>query len=75
MSTVTKGTLSLANERSLGPNTDVAIGAGAALELNFKGQMRVGKFSLDGKQQPAGTYSAANSPAFIKGTGILIARR
>ena len=72
--TVTKGTLSLANERSLGQDTDVAIGAGAALELNFKGQMRVGKLSLDGKQQPAGTYSAANSPAFIKGTGVLIAR-
>jgi len=72
---VTKGTLSIANERSLGPNTDVIIDAGATLELNFKGQMRVGKLTLNGKQHPAGAYSATNAPAFIKGTGILIARQ
>ena len=72
---VTGGTLSIANERSLGSNTDVTIDTGATLELNFQGQMRVGKLTLNGKRQPAGAYSATNAPAFIKGTGILIVRQ
>ena len=41
------------------------------LGLNFKGRMRIGSLTLDGKRQPAGAYGAANAPAFIKGSGIL----
>ena len=69
--TVTAGTLALATARSLGDKTEVAVSNGAALALNFKGEMRVGKLMLDGKPQPAGTYSATTSPNFIKGTGVL----
>jgi len=69
--TVTAGTLALATARSLGEKSDVSIAAGATLALNFKGEMRVAKLLLDNKPQPAGTYSAANTPNFIKGSGIL----
>jgi autotransporter-associated beta strand protein len=69
--TVTKGTLSLANARSLGDKTEVHISDGATLALNFGGEVRVRNLYLDGKLQPAGTYGAANAPRFIKGTGAL----
>jgi autotransporter-associated beta strand protein len=68
---VAKGTLSLASASSLGANTDVHISNGATLDLNFSGEMRIGKLYLDGKLQPAGTYSAENAPNYIKGTGVL----
>ena len=68
---VIKGTLSLANARSLGDKTEVSISDGATLGLNFKGEMRVGKLTLGDKSQPPGTYSAANAPKFIKGNGVL----
>ncbi|MEI7899260.1 MAG: autotransporter-associated beta strand repeat-containing protein, partial [bacterium] len=71
LTSVKQGTLSLANARSLGEKTDVALSAGAVLDLNFKGELPVGKLTLDGKPQPAGTYNAGNTPAFIKGTGAL----
>jgi autotransporter-associated beta strand protein len=69
--TVNQGVLTLAHARSLGVNTDVAIAKGALLELNFEGEMRIRVLILDGKPQPAGGYSAANAPQFIKGTGVL----
>ena len=69
--TVTAGTLALATARSLGDKTEVAVSNGAALALDFKGEMRVGKLMLDGKPQPAGTYSTTTSPNYIKGTGVL----
>jgi hypothetical protein len=69
--TVTKGTLSLANRHSLADKTDVSISDGATLDLKFQGERRVGQLYLDGKLQPAGSYSAANAPKFIKGTGVL----
>jgi autotransporter-associated beta strand protein len=69
--TVAKGTLSLANSRSLGDKTDIYVSDGATLDLNFRGEMRIRKLYLDGKLQPAGTYSAANAPKYIKGTGVL----
>jgi len=69
--TIKQGTLLIASTKSLGDKTDVTISEGAMLELSLKGEMRIGKLSLDGKLQPAGTYSATTAPTFIKGTGIL----
>ena len=68
---VTQGTLSLANAHSLGDKIEIDVSEGAMLELNFKGEMRVGKISFGGQTQPAGTYDAKNAPSFIKGTGVL----
>ena len=69
--TVAKGILSLASARSLGDKTDVYVSDGAALALNFPGEMHIGKLYFSGKLQPAGTYSAASDPKYIKGTGVL----
>jgi len=69
--TVAGGTLALASARSLGDKTDVCVSAGALLDLNFKGELRIGKLYLDGKLQPAGTYTAGNAPQYLKGKGAL----
>jgi len=71
LTTVKQGTLSLANAHSLSDKAEVSLSEGAMLELYFKGEMRISKLYFDGKLQPAGTYSAANAPKFIKGTGVL----
>jgi hypothetical protein len=42
------------------------------LELNFKGQMKVRKLTLEDNEQPAGTYSAISASGLIGGTGVLI---
>jgi len=69
--TVSKGTRSLANACSPGDQTDVSISDGGTLDLNFKREMRFRQLVLDGTLQPGGSSSAANTPQFIKGTGIL----
>jgi autotransporter-associated beta strand protein len=69
--TVKQGTLSFTSARGLGDKTEVSVADGATLYLNFKGEMRISTLTLDGKLQPAGEYSAANTPEFIKGTGVL----
>jgi len=69
--TVKQGTLSLTNARGLGDKTEVSVADGAMLELNFTGEMHIGKLYLDGKLQPAGSYSAVTAPKFIKGKGSL----
>jgi autotransporter-associated beta strand protein len=69
--TVSAGTLSLAHEKSLGENTEVAIQDGATLELDFNGQIQVRKLTLDGRSQSPGRYHAKNASGLIKGTGIL----
>ena len=68
---VAEGTLAISSAKSLGVKSQIDITAGAMLELNFKGEQRVGKLIIDGKEQSAGTYDAKNSPKFIKGTGVL----
>ena len=69
--TVKQGTLLLTNAQSLGDKTEVTVADCAMLALNFKGEMHISKLTLDGKLQPAGTYSAATAPKFIKGEGSL----
>ena len=69
--TVTKGTLWLTNAKGLSDKTDVSVADGATLALDFKGEMRISKLTLDGKLQPAGTYSATTTPKFFKGEGAL----
>jgi autotransporter-associated beta strand protein len=69
--TVKQGTLLLTKAQSLGDKTEVSVADGAMLALNFKGEMNISKLTLDGKTQPAGIYSAATAPKFIKGEGIL----
>jgi autotransporter-associated beta strand protein len=69
--TVKQGTLSIASMKSLGDQTDIYISEGATLELSFKGELKIGKLYLDGKEQPAGSYSAENSPMYLKGKGLL----
>ncbi|MEI6236401.1 MAG: autotransporter-associated beta strand repeat-containing protein [Planctomycetota bacterium] len=69
---VQQGTLVLATERSLGSKTSVRINSGATVELNFKGQLNIRSLSFDEKAQPPGTYSAANAPGIIKGSGTLL---
>ncbi|MGA2620972.1 MAG: autotransporter-associated beta strand repeat-containing protein [Thermoguttaceae bacterium] len=72
--TVAKGTLSLASARSLGGKTDVHVSDGATIQLSFEGETRIRKLFFSGKRQPAGKYSAANSPKYVKGTGVLAVR-
>jgi len=69
--TVKQGTLSLASSKSLGDKTEVSVADGATLDLYFKGEIKVSKLTLGGTVQPAGTYSSANAPKFIKGKGLL----
>jgi autotransporter-associated beta strand protein len=69
--TVSAGTLSLAHEKSLGENIEVAIQDGATLELDFNGQIQVRKLTLDGRSQSPGRYHAKNASGLIKGAGIL----
>jgi len=69
--TVKQGTLAFTNAQGLGDKTEVSVADGAMLALNFKGEMHISKLALDGKPQPAGTYSAATAPKFIKGEGSL----
>ncbi|MEI8107318.1 MAG: autotransporter-associated beta strand repeat-containing protein [Verrucomicrobiota bacterium] len=70
LTTVTGGTLALS--QSLGEAAEVAIASGATLELNFSGPMKVRNLTLGGKVQSPGTYSAANTSALIKGSGLLV---
>ena len=69
---VINGTLSLTSARSLGDKTGIEISEGATLDLNFKGQMKVGKLSIGGKAQAAGTHGATGLPKALKGTGVLV---
>ncbi len=69
--TVKQGTLQFTNVLGLGDRTEVSVADGAMLALNYKGEMHISKLTLDGKLQPAGTYSAASTPKFIKGDGIV----
>lgn len=72
--TLRQGTLEIANIRALGDKTEVNISSGAMLELNFIGDMRIGKLTIDGKSLTEGSHDAKNLPRFIKGQGKLTIR-
>jgi autotransporter-associated beta strand protein len=69
--TVTQGTLSIASARSLGDRSVVHVSAGATLDLNFEGEIRIGMLYLDGKPQAPGKHGAATAPGYLHGKGIL----
>jgi autotransporter-associated beta strand protein len=68
--TVNGGILAL-GQPTLATNSTVSIASGAKLQLNFSGVNQVGSLVLNGVSQPNGTYNAANTPAYISGTGSL----
>ncbi len=70
------GVLSLGSTNSLG-SLPVDITNGAAMNLNYTGQIQVTGLSLNGVDQPIGTYGATGSGAtyinntYFTGTGVL----
>jgi autotransporter-associated beta strand protein len=68
---VTQGTLAVTNIHGLSAKTELDVSEGAMLQLDFKGEMRIGTLSFGGKPQPPGTYDAKSAPRFIKGSGVL----
>lgn len=68
---LTQGNLTIANVHGLSDKTELHISEGATLQLDFKGEMHIGKLTIGGKPQPPGTYDAMNTPEFIKGSGAL----
>ena len=68
---VTQGVLSLAHAECLSTSAEIEISEGAKLDLNFRGEMHVGKLIHDGKELEPGTYDVKNSSRFITGTGVL----
>ncbi|MEI6481738.1 MAG: autotransporter-associated beta strand repeat-containing protein, partial [Candidatus Saccharibacteria bacterium] len=69
---VADGALVLTNARALGDKPEIDIAQGAALGLNFKGEIRVNKLTLGGQPQPAGRYGATHASGLLKGAGVLI---
>jgi autotransporter-associated beta strand protein len=69
---VAGGTLVLTNTRALGDKPEIDIAEGAALELGFKGEMRVSKLTLGGQPQPPGRYRATHASGLLKGSGVLV---
>ena len=69
--TIKGGTLELALA-TLATNSSVSIASGAKLKLDFSTADRVAALVLNGVAQPSGTYNAANTPAYIAGTGSLV---
>jgi len=69
---VASGTLVLTNVRALGDKSTIDVAQGAAIELDFKGEMRVSKLTLGGQPQPAGRYRVPHASGLLKGSGVLI---
>ncbi len=71
---VKRGTLRIANAKSLGKAADVRIDPGAKLDLDFSGEVTVAMLTIEGKTQTSGKYSAANCPASLTGKGVIVLR-
>jgi autotransporter-associated beta strand protein len=67
--TVNGGILKIA-QATLVTNSTVSIASGAKLQLDFSVN-QVGALVLNGVSQPNGIYNAANTPAYIAGSGSL----
>ncbi len=70
--TVNGGTLELAHATLATGSTVSIAGGGAQLKLDFSGANRVAALVLNGSTQATGIYNAANTPAYIAGTGSLV---
>jgi autotransporter-associated beta strand protein len=69
--TVNGGILRVA-QATLATTSTVSIASGAKLQLDFGGNNQIGALLLNGVSQPNGTYNAANTPAYLAGTGSLV---
>jgi autotransporter-associated beta strand protein len=69
--TVSNGTLALAFPCLANAST-VTVATNAILQLNFAVTNTVGALVLNGVSQPLGIYNAANTPAYLAGTGSLL---
>jgi autotransporter-associated beta strand protein len=72
--TINGGILELAQPSSATTNSTVAIASGAKLKLDFGSNTgnRVAALVLNGVSQANGVYNAANTSAYIAGTGKLV---
>ncbi|MEK7952881.1 cadherin-like beta sandwich domain-containing protein [Luteolibacter soli] len=70
--TITEGTLRLAQPNTGNDKSVVSIAAGATLDLNFIGSDTVATLVLGGVPQLDGLYNAANTGGAITGTGSLL---
>jgi len=70
--TITEGTLRLAQPNTGNDKSVVSIAAGATLDLTFTGSDTVATLVLAGTPQLDGLYNAANSGGAITGTGSLL---
>jgi autotransporter-associated beta strand protein len=69
--TASNGTLALAFPCLANAST-VTVATNAILQLNFAVTNTVGALVLNGVSQPLGIYNAANTPAYLAGTGSLL---
>lgn len=70
--TVTNGTLRLAQANTGNDKSVVTLAAGAVLDLTFTGSDTVAALVIDGVPKPDGLYDVSNSGGAITGTGSIL---
>ena len=66
---IANGTLEFTATGAPSPNSDHQINSPAKLKLSYAGSRNVNSLYINGFKQPAGTYSAADLPSYIEGSG------
>ena len=66
---IANGTLEFTATGAPSPNSDHQINSPGKLKLSYAGSRNVNSLYIDGFKQPAGTYSAAELPSYIEGSG------